>query len=75
MDSACYRPEKTWVFIISMISSVQEMHFHISIHQAHRKFLGFWDGGEKNVTFLIQSPTVHVVKLFQAIDKMFCGDD
>lgn len=51
------------------------MHFHISIHQVHRKFLGFWGGAEENVTSLIQSPTVHLVKLFQAIDKMFCGND
>lgn len=51
------------------------MHFCISVHQAHRKFLGFWGGGEEDVTLLIQSPAVHVVELFQAIDKVFCGND
>lgn len=51
------------------------MHFSTSVHQAHRKCLGFQSGDEANVTFLIESPTVHVVKFFQAIDKMFCGSD
>ena len=51
------------------------MHFHISVHEACRIILGFQGGSEENVTFLIQSPTVQVVKFFQAIDKMFCGND
>lgn len=66
MDSACHGPEQQ--------DDVQEMPFHISIHQAHRSFLGFQGGGEANVTFLIQSSALHVVELFQAIDEMFCGN-
>lgn len=44
MDSACHGPEQ---------QDDQEMPFHISMHQAHRSFLGFQGGGEANVTFLL----------------------